>query len=460
METTKTKWIIHLDLDSFYASVEVLDNPELKGKPLIVGGLGPRGVVSTASYAARAFGVRSGIPVSVAKRLCPQVICLRVRMERYKELSGKVMGIFRRHTPLVEPLSLDEAYLDVTDYVSPSLSATMIASEIKREVFSETSLTISAGVATQKQLAKIASGMNKPDALTVVPEGEELNFLWPLDLKELWGVGKVTLEKLRAMGLSTIKDLAHVPLEKMIQGFGVRGKELWLLANAKDYREVIPERETKSVGAETTFDYDIYGREKVLEALSDLSLKVSGRLRKASLFGYTLTLKLRDRNFKTITRSRTSEYPLADPRAIYSLARNLFQKESQGPFRLLGIQISKLSEPGEPMIVPERPRPLFGEESLVYPSEFPDYPEFPDGPEFPDCPDDPDDPDYFMVYSSRETGLASPEEARLEPPGDSSGGDPMVAPDNDPPEGPRGLPAEDSEDVDPTEDPDYERRRD
>ncbi|MDR2353912.1 MAG: DNA polymerase IV, partial [Deltaproteobacteria bacterium] len=306
------KWIIHLDLDSFFASVEVLDNPKLKGQPVIVGGLGPRGVVSTASYEARAFGVHSALPMSQARKLCPQGVFLWGRMERYQELSQQVMEIFHRYTPLVEPLSLDEAFLDVTGSISLFGLAPEIAKRIKNEVFQECGLTISAGVATQKHLAKIASGMNKPDALTVVPQGQELEFLWPLDLKELWGVGKVTLVKLREMGLKTIGDLAKLPEGTLVSKFGESGRNLWLLANGKDEREVETVREAKSIGAEETYDRNIMGSEVVFRELLALSFKVSERLRKHSFRGYTLTVKFRDPKFKTNTRSRTVGYPLEE----------------------------------------------------------------------------------------------------------------------------------------------------
>jgi DNA polymerase-4 len=357
------KWIIHLDLDSFYAAVEVLDNPGLKGKPVIVGGLGRRGVVSTASYEARAMGVRSGLPMSRARQSCPGGIFVSPRIDRYKELSAKVMAIFRRYTDLVEPLSLDEAYLDVTETASLHGGAVEIAKKIKNEVRLETGLTISAGVSTQKQLSKIASGMNKPDALTAVPAGNELEFLWPLDLKELWGVGGVTLEKLHSEGLKTIGDLAKLSERRMIEILGKRGGELWLLANGTDKREVIPEREVKSVGAEITFDYDISGEDKVARALSALSAKVAGRLEKASIRGHTLTLKMRDQSFKTNTRSKTLETPFGNAKDIFFWARKLLPGGTLGPFRLLGLQVSKLTDETRD---PPMPTPLFDDE----PDEF------------------------------------------------------------------------------------------
>ncbi|MDR2460353.1 MAG: DNA polymerase IV [Deltaproteobacteria bacterium] len=359
MTAPRTKWIIHLDLDSFFAAVEVLDNPELKGKPVIVGGLGPRGVVSTASYEARAYGVHSALPMSRAKALCPHGVFLWVRMDRYHEFSEQVMDIFHRYTPLVEPLSLDEAFLDVTGSISLFGSPPDIARRIKNEVNSETGLTISAGVATQKHLAKIASGMNKPDGLTIVPEGKELDFLRPLDLKELWGAGKVTLAKLHALGLKTVGDLAKYPRNLIGKKMGETGLHLWELANGHDDREVCPYRESKSLGAEETYDEDISGKELVSRELLGLSVKVAARLRASGYAGRTLTVKLRDGNFKTITRSKTLAEPLEDHMALFSLALNLVPTGKWGPYRLLGIQVSNLLDKNDMLPEPPQPQTLF-----------------------------------------------------------------------------------------------------
>jgi DNA polymerase-4 len=352
------KSIIHLDLDSFYASVEVLDDPSLAGLPVIVGGLGPRGVVSTASYPARAMGVHSGMPTARARALCPGGVFLWGRMGRYRELSEQVMGIFHRYTPLVEPLSLDEAFLDVTQSLKLFGPAVGIARRIKDEVKAETGLTISAGVATIKHVAKIASGLNKPDALTVVPPGGELDFLWPLDLKKLWGAGKVTISRLNGMGLKTIGDLAALREDVVASRLGESGRHLWRLANGVDERDVEPEREAKSIGAEETYPTDLSGNDDVRKGLLALAVKVSERLRRAGASGRTLTVKLRDPSCKTITRSRTVDRPLTDYLPIFTLALDLAGGR-EGPFRLMGIQVGGLQGPGEGP--PPRQNRLFDE---------------------------------------------------------------------------------------------------
>jgi DNA polymerase-4 len=299
------------------------------------------------------------MPVAEAHRLCPNGIYIWGRHDRYHEFSEKVMDIFYRYTPLVEPLSLDEAFLDVTGSLSLFGKPEDIAKRIKKEVKDETGLTISAGIATQKHIAKIASGLNKPDALNYISEGKELEFLWPLDLKKLWGVGKVTLAKLNNIGLKTIGDLAIMPEEKLSGFFGDSGKHLWELANAIDDREVIPDHEAKSIGAEETYYEDISGEEVVMRELLSLSFKVSERLRKAGFMGYTLTVKLRDSKFKTITRSKTQDEPLNDHKALYSLAKSLIPPDNYGPFRLLGIQVSGLIYEEEACLAPPKPKPLF-----------------------------------------------------------------------------------------------------
>jgi DNA polymerase-4 len=351
------KSIIHLDLDSFYASVEVLDNPSLAGRPVIVGGSSVRGVVSTASYEARAFGVHSGMPSGQARALCPHAVFLGVRMERYRELSQRVMEVFRRYTPLVEPLALDEAFLDVTMSRRLFGPAEMIARRIKGEVRGETGLTISAGVASQKHIAKIASGLGKPDALTVVPPGGELDFLWPMDIGKLWGAGKAAAGRLNSLGFRTIGDLAKAPEGWVASRLGEAGRGLWMLANGRDSREVVPGREAKSIGAEETYGTDISGAGAVRRELLALSVKVSSRLRGAGVSGSTLTVKMRDPSFRTFTRSRTVDQPLEDHLPVYALALELSEGR-EGPFRLLGLQASGLQPRGaEP---PPVRRTLFG----------------------------------------------------------------------------------------------------
>ncbi len=335
-------------MDAFYAAVEVLDNPQLAGLPVIVGGLGSRGVVSTASYEARRFGVHSALPIYQARKLCPQGIYLKPRMERYQAISQQIMKIFHRYTPLVEPLSLDEAFLDVTGSLKLFGPAEKIARQIKAEVKMEIGLTVSAGLASQKHLAKIASGMNKPDGLTIVPIGGELNFLWPLPLKALWGVGKVALAKLTDIGLATIGDLAALDQKFLEKNFGQSGLTLWSLANGHDLRQVIPNEKVKSVGAENTYAKNLESFEEQREAVLAQSIEAAHRLRSKNLKGRSITLKLRDGNFKTITRAKTLDQPTDQRQTIAQIALELFKKEKPGPLRLIGVTISGLCPANSP----------------------------------------------------------------------------------------------------------------
>jgi DNA polymerase-4 len=282
--------------------------------------------------------------MATARRLCPEGIFLSPRLSRYREISDQVMEIFRRYTPLVEPLSLDEAFLDVTGSIKLFGPAPEIAVRIKKEIQAETGLTASAGVATQKHIAKIASGFQKPDGLTVAPAGTERDFLWPLPLSRLWGVGSVTLKTLEALNLKTIGDLAKTPIERLKAKLGNSGQKLWLLANCVDDRQVEPEREAKSIGHEETYPIDIDGEESVNRELLALSVKVAKRLRDNQLKGRTLTIKVRGANFSTWTRSRTVSKGLDDHLEIYRLAKALFPWEKKGPYRLLGVTASHFSE--------------------------------------------------------------------------------------------------------------------
>ncbi|MDR1656258.1 MAG: DNA polymerase IV [Deltaproteobacteria bacterium] len=337
-----SRWIIHLDLDSFYASVEVLDNPALKGRPVIVGGMGPRSVVSTCSYEARAYKVHSGMPSTEARRLCPGGVFLPVRMARYRELSGQVMDIFKRYTPLVEPLALDEAFLDVSGSLAAFGTPPEIAQRIRSEVKRETGLTVSAGVSTVKHIAKIASGFQKPDGLTVIEAGGELAFLRPLDIERLWGVGPVMAKALRALGLNTVGEVADRGSNYLFGRFGNRGRRLWELANAIDPRGVEPDRKIKSLGAEETYAVDIKTMESVKRELLALSVKVAWRMREKNFNALTVSIKVRDRHFKTVTRSKTSSQPFCDHLTLYHLATELFPFDRTGPWRLLGVTVSNL----------------------------------------------------------------------------------------------------------------------
>ena len=345
----QARQIIHLDMDAFYPAVEVLDNPELKGKPVIVGGSRKRGVVSSASYEARKFGVHSAQPVATAMRLCPHGIYLPGRMFRYQEVSDQIFEIFHRFTPLVEGLSIDEAFLDVTGSVRLFGRAEDIARKIKETVFKETGLTVSAGVASSKFVAKIASDMDKPDGLTVVPPDRVREFLDPLPIRRMWGVGKVTQEALARLNIHTFKDLCQMPQEVLERHFGKHGTKMQVLAMGIDEREVVPEHDAKSIGHEDTFEKDIIDLGLAKKELLSLAHRVAHRLRQNKLNGQTVTLKVKYSDFMLITRSTKLSEATNDASVIYSTACALLEKTTVGkrPARLLGISISNLSMDSE-----------------------------------------------------------------------------------------------------------------
>lgn len=338
------KHIIHLDIDAFYPSVETLDNPALKGKPVIVGGSKERGVVSSASYEARKFGVHSAQPIAKAKRLCPHGIFLPVRMSRYQEVSKQVFEIFLRFTPLVEPLSIDEAFLDVTGSLRLFGRPENIAKKIKQIIYEETGLTISAGVAPSKFVAKIASDIDKPDGLTVVHSSGVRDFLDPLPIKKMWGVGKVTQLLLHRLDIHTFKDLRQTPVKDLEKKFGKHGTKIHLLAMGIDDRDVIPEHDVKSIGHELTFSKDIISLNAAQKELLALGNKVARRMRHKGLKGKTITLKVKYSDFVQITRSITLPNSTDDGPEIYSAARGLLKKTevAKKPIRLLGISLSQL----------------------------------------------------------------------------------------------------------------------
>jgi DNA polymerase-4 len=340
----KTKAIIHLDMDAFYPAVEVLDNPKLKGKPVIVGGSKERGVVSSASYEARKYGVHSAQPVARAVRLCPHGIFLPVRMSRYQEVSEQVFEIFHRFTPLVEPLSIDEAFLDVSGSVRLFGRPEDIARRIKETVFRETGLTVSAGVAPSKFVAKIASDMDKPDGLTVVPGEGVREFLDPLPVSKMWGVGKVTQEELSKLNIRTFRDLSRTPVQVLEKKFGRYGANMRRLSMGIDEREVEPEHDAKSIGHEETFSEDIIRVDLSKKELLALANKVARRMRGEWLQGRTITLKVKYSDFVLITRSATLPKPTDDALEIYSNVCRLLSKTAAGkrPVRLLGISMSQL----------------------------------------------------------------------------------------------------------------------
>ncbi|HET7754485.1 MAG TPA: DNA polymerase IV [Anaeromyxobacteraceae bacterium] len=338
--------IIHLDLDAFYASVEQLDDPQLRGRPVIVAGPSRRGVVCAASYEARRFGVRSAMPTARAERLCPDGVFVSPRFDRYHELSDEVFAIFRRVTPLVEPLSLDEAFLDVTGSAALHGSGDSIARSLKLRVKEETGLTVSAGVAEVKLAAKIASDLGKPDGLVVVPQGAVAAFLAPLPIGRLWGVGKVTEAALRELHCATIGDLARAPAALVASRLGRHGADLQALARGDDPREVIPDEEARSVGAEETFEEDVVGADALLARLLSQSERVAQRLREHGLAGRTVTLKVKYSDFRQVTRRVTLAAPTSDGKTIYDAARaQLARVDLDVPVRLSGVTVSGFDAP-------------------------------------------------------------------------------------------------------------------
>lgn len=337
--------ILHLDLDAFYASVEQLDDPALRGRPVIVGGTGRRGVVCAASYEARKFGVRSAMPTARARRLCPDAAFLSPRFERYGALSEQIFGIYRSYTPLVEPLSLDEAFLDVTASRALHGAGTDIARAIKREVRERCGLAVSAGIAEVKLAAKIATDLGKPDGLVEVPAGGVARFLAPLSVDRLWGVGEVTEAALRKIGVATIGDLTRMPESAVAAAIGAsHARGLRALAVGDDPREVVPDEAAKSVGAEETFGDDKTGAEALLPELLEQAGRVGRRLRAAGLRGHVVTLKVKYADFAQVTRRVTLADPTDDDRAIFETARaQLARVDLAKPVRLTGVSVSEFA---------------------------------------------------------------------------------------------------------------------
>ena len=341
--------IIHADLDAFYATVEQLDNPDLLGKPVLVGGRPEnRGVVATASYEARPFGVRSAMPMRTAIRLCPQGIVVRPRFTRYREMSRQVMEVFREFTDLIEPLSLDEAYLDISGVVDQAEGRWPlgVALELKRRVKEETGLTVSVGVSVSKSVSKIASDLDKPDGLVVVPPGDQAEFLAPLPVGKLWGIGPKTAERLQAEGVDTIGMLAEQSPEWFQRMFGQRAEAVRLRAIGLDDEPVHTERITKSVSSETTFPDDIGDPAELRRVLEELANGVADSLERKGLQGRTVTVKMRLADFTTFTRQATLPTPSSDAAPIRETAWRLFSAELTAgrTFRLLGVGVSNFSE--------------------------------------------------------------------------------------------------------------------
>jgi len=341
-----TRQILHADMDAFYASIEQRDRPELRGKPVIVGGEGRRGVVATASYEARVFGVRSAMPGSRARALCPHGIFVTPRMDVYASVSDRVRAIFDRYTPLVEPLSLDEAFLDVTGSRALFGDGTAIAARIRADVRAETALTVSVGAATSKYVAKVASDLRKPDGLVVVPPGGELAFLAPLPVGRLWGAGPVTQQRLREARVTTIGDVQRLSREELARWVGDAAAEHYhALAQGLDPREVETEREARSLSHETTFEDDVTSDETCRHVLVELSEAVGRRLRRAGLRGGVVRLKLRYPPFETHTRQRKLAAPTDDDVVIYRTAKALLDEARPAgrPVRLLGVGVSDIA---------------------------------------------------------------------------------------------------------------------
>ncbi len=343
--------ILHADMDAFYASIEQRDRPELFGKPVIVGGEGRRGVVATASYEARVFGVRSAMPGGRARALCPQGIFMTPRMDVYASVSDQVRAIFERYTPLVEPLSLDEAFLDVTGSRALFGDGAAIAARVRADVRAETGLTVSVGVATSKYVAKVASDLRKPDGLVVVPAGGERAFLAPLPFGRLWGAGPVTQQRLREARVTTIGDVQRLSREELARWVGEAAAEHYhALASGIDPREVEPDRDAKSISHETTFPEDVSSDERCRRVLLELSEAVGRRLRRHGIRGDVVRLKLRYPPFETHTRQRKLAAATDDDLEIYRTAKALLDdaRPSGRPVRLLGVGVGGLLEGRRP----------------------------------------------------------------------------------------------------------------
>ncbi|AWM13496.1 DNA polymerase IV [Flavobacterium sediminis] len=336
--------IIHIDMDAFYASVEQMDNPELKGLPIAVGGSEQRGVVSAASYEARKFGVRSAMSSIHAKRLCPELIFVRPRFDRYKEISKKIRKIFLEYTDLVEPLSLDEAYLDVTVNKKGMPSATLIAQEIRKRILTETGLTASAGISINKFVAKVASDYNKPDGQKTVNPEEVEAFLEQLDIKKFYGIGKVTAEKMYQLGIFTGLDLKQKSREFLEKHFSNSGTYYYQISRGIHHSAVKPNRTIKSVGAERTFFENLSSEIFLEDKIINIADELEKRLQRSKIAGKTITLKLKYSDFSLQTRSKTLPYFISDKNLIIDVAKELlYQERLKNSVRLLGISLHNLN---------------------------------------------------------------------------------------------------------------------
>ena len=346
---TNLRKILHVDMDAFYASVEQRDNPSLLGKPIVVGGSrNNRGVVSAASYEARKFGIHSAMPMAEVYWRCPHAVCLPVDIPKYREVSLQIRQIFLTYTPMVEPLSLDEAFLDVTGSLSLFGPAGKIALVIKKRIQQELNLTASVGLACNKFLAKIASDLQKPDGLVVVQPDRIQEFLDPLSVERIWGVGKKTAEQLHALNIRTVRDLRNFDQDTLTKLLGVIGRQLYLLARGNDDRPVASDRVVKSIGRETTFAIDIADRDVLETVLLKLSMDVGRSARKELLKGKTITLKVRFKDFKAISRSHTLTQASHLDDVIYREVCHLLGEVAlRQPVRLMGVTLSNLTDQEE-----------------------------------------------------------------------------------------------------------------
>lgn len=348
MSEERPRKIIHVDMDAFYASVEQRDDPALRGRPVAVGGSRARGVVAAASYEARAFGVRSAMPSSSAVRRCPDLIFVRPRFEVYHAVSQQIRAIFRDYTDAIEPLSLDEAYLDVSEDRHGLGSASAIAEDIRRRIKADTGLTASAGVSYNKFIAKLASDQNKPDGLCVIPPHKGAAFVAGLPVKRFHGVGPVTARRMEALGILTGADLRDRSLEMLQRHFGSYASYLYHAARGEDHRPVRAHREAKSIGAERTFERDLTTREELHAQLVRVAEAAWTRVERHEAHGRTVTLKLRRADFSTITRARSSRTPVTDQAGFLAIGRTLLdaQLPVPGGIRLLGLTLSALTPAG------------------------------------------------------------------------------------------------------------------
>ena len=352
---------MHVDMDAFFASIEQLDHPEYKGHPVIVGGLSSRGVVATCSYEARKFGVHSAMPISRAKKLCPDGIYVYPRMDRYKEVSHQIFSIMKEFTPYIEPLSIDEAFLEVSGMSTMYSGPKALGRAIKDRVYEKTGLIISAGLAPNKFLAKLASDLDKPDGLVVIPYGREKDILAPLPIKRIWGVGPHTEKRLKAGGFHLISHIQALPNERsLIPIVGNQARRIWELANGIDERPVETDRKIQSIGAEETYEEDLVDGSAIELEFRYFANRLSKRLRKRNLLGHTVSIKVRYDDFTTVSRQKRLDTPSDHERVFFETARLLWNKLMQdktskqpkgtifiappGPIRLLGLTVSGLDE--------------------------------------------------------------------------------------------------------------------